>query len=109
MNINTVSVGLGSRAYPILIGQTLLDQVGTRLREMGIGKRCGVIGDDRVAGLYGERVMKSLADSRSCSPSRPEKDQKISPPSARWPVGWPGRVLTGETRWWRSAVASAVI
>ena len=57
----TVEVGLGERSYPIRIGKGLLPAIGDDLRQSGIGKRYGVIRDDHVAGLYGERLMQSLA------------------------------------------------
>ena len=57
----TVQVGLGERSYPIRIEKGLLDRVGQDLRQKEIAKRFAVVSDDHVAGLYGERLMKTLA------------------------------------------------
>ncbi len=56
-----VKVGLDERSYPIRISPGLLEQVGTDLQQQNIGARYGVISDDRVTELYGERFMRSLA------------------------------------------------
>ncbi|MGD9948434.1 MAG: 3-dehydroquinate synthase [Desulfobulbus sp.] len=58
-----LQVGLGERSYPIIIGTGILEQVGPKLRESAIGKRYGIISDDRVASLYGNRVQQSLRDA----------------------------------------------
>ena len=57
----TVTVGLGERSYPIRISSGLLERIGPDLRERKIGSKYGVISDDRVAALYGDRFMQSLA------------------------------------------------
>lgn len=54
-------MGLGERAYPIMIAEGLLDRVGEFLREAGVAKRYGVIADDHVAGLYAGPLLASLA------------------------------------------------
>jgi len=57
----TIQVGLGERSYPISIGSGLIDSIGQRLRQQGnIAKRYALISDDRVAALYGERVLQSF-------------------------------------------------
>lgn len=58
-----VQVGLGDRSYPIIIEKGLLANIGADLRERNIAKRWGVISDDRVAGLYGDQLMQSLAEA----------------------------------------------
>ncbi|MGE4558820.1 MAG: 3-dehydroquinate synthase [Desulfobulbus sp.] len=55
-----IQVGLGERSYPIIIGTGVLGQIGSVLLERSIGKRYGIISDDRVAGLYGNQVQQSL-------------------------------------------------
>ncbi len=55
-----LQVGLGDRSYPIIIDSGCLPKIGADLRSQNIAKRYGIIADDRVAGLYGEAVQKSL-------------------------------------------------
>jgi 3-dehydroquinate synthase len=59
--MRTVRVELGNRAYDILIGPKLLDDIGSTFRERGIGQRIFVITNPVVFDLYGEGVMSSLA------------------------------------------------
>ncbi len=58
-----LSVGLGERSYPILIQQGLLDDIGSRLHKNPFAKRYGIIADDHVASLFGERLLASLHSS----------------------------------------------
>jgi 3-dehydroquinate synthase len=57
-----IDVGLGTRSYPIKVKAGLLDEIGLELRQRDFAKRYVVIADDRVAALYGEKLLKSLAD-----------------------------------------------
>ena len=61
--VKTVQVGLGDRSYPIHIGSALLEHIGRDLRRRSLGNRYGIISDDRVADLYGELLLQSLADA----------------------------------------------
>lgn len=63
MKRQQVTVGLGSRSYPILIQPGLLENVGADLAARNIGKRYGVISDDHVASLYGEILLQSLTSA----------------------------------------------
>ncbi len=54
-------VGLGDRAYDILIEEGLLGGVGEEIRQRRIAKRFAVVADDRVSGLLGHKLMASLA------------------------------------------------
>jgi 3-dehydroquinate synthase len=58
--MKSLTVGLGERSYPILIKQGLLDGIGTTLQQNPFAKRYAVIADDRVAALFGERILASL-------------------------------------------------
>ena len=58
-----LSVGLGERSYPILIQQGLLDEIGSKLHKKPFAKRYGIIADDHVAHLFGERLLASLHKS----------------------------------------------
>ncbi len=55
-----VDVGLGDRAYPILIEQGVLDQVGDTLKNNVVGKRYFIVADSQVAQLYGDQLLASL-------------------------------------------------
>lgn len=54
-----LEVGLGDRAYPIMIDQGLLGGIGPDLAAREIGSRYVVIADDLVASLYGDLVLES--------------------------------------------------
>lgn len=56
-----VMVGLGARAYPIFIEPGSLEAVGEDLASRKVGNRYCIIGDDRVAALYGKQVQNGLA------------------------------------------------
>jgi 3-dehydroquinate synthase len=61
--MKTVTVDLGERSYPILIKEGLLDGIGAELQKIPFAKRYGIIADDRVAALFGTRVLASLEGS----------------------------------------------
>ena len=58
-----LQVGLGDRSYPIIIERGYLDKVGKELQAGKFAKRYGVVADDLVADLYGEKFMSILADA----------------------------------------------
>ncbi len=55
-----ITVPLGERSYPIVIGENLLSEIGNTLKKAGIASRYAVIADDTVAKLYGEQLLASL-------------------------------------------------
>lgn len=56
-----VLVGLEGREYAVCIGEGILGKVGRRIaRTEGLGKKCLLLSDSNVMGLYGERVRESL-------------------------------------------------
>ncbi len=55
-----LQVGLGERSYPIFIQAGCLDGIGHDLADRRVAKRYGIISDDRVAALYGQRLLASL-------------------------------------------------
>jgi 3-dehydroquinate synthase len=57
----TARVELGSRAYDVVVGVDLLDELGARLVALGFSGRCGLVTSDRVGALYRRRVERSLA------------------------------------------------
>ncbi|WP_232627847.1 3-dehydroquinate synthase [Methylobacterium sp. Leaf118] len=54
----TVPLNAG-RDYDIRIGRGLLDEIGAEARDLG-ARAAGIVTDETVAGLYGERVRASL-------------------------------------------------
>lgn len=58
--MKTIKVELGDRAYPIHIGQGLLDRVGTLLTEAGIAGSMAIVTDANVGALYAERLVRAL-------------------------------------------------
>ena len=58
--MQTVTVNLGQRSYPIELGEGLLSRVGEMMKAQGIGGRVGIVSNPPVADLYGEEVRESL-------------------------------------------------
>ena len=53
-----------SRPYEVLVGENILENAGTYMRECGIGaKKVFIISDDRVLPLYGAKVKKALENA----------------------------------------------
>jgi len=59
----TIDVRLGDRSYQVVVGTALLDSLGERMARLNLGTFCAVVTDSNVAGLYADRVMKSLIAS----------------------------------------------
>lgn len=59
--MRTVKVPLAGRGYSILIDNDLLPRLGRECRRLGLGRRCAVITDDRVAPRYAASAQDSLA------------------------------------------------
>ena len=57
---DTVTVDLGARSYPILIGTHLLSDLGTQLARITDSRRAAVITNPTVYRLYGEAVVSAL-------------------------------------------------
>ncbi len=55
-----LQVGLEDRAYPILIKEGLLAEIGQELKLRQLAKRYIIIADDNVAELFGGHVVESL-------------------------------------------------
>ena len=56
-----VDVGLGERAYPVLIGPGLLDRAGEHVAPLLNRPRLAVVADARVAELHGPRLLAGLS------------------------------------------------
>lgn len=61
--MRTVTVPLGSRSYPVMVGEGLLESLGRRCRPMGFAARCAVIADGNVATRFGHLAMGSLREA----------------------------------------------
>jgi len=61
MTVATVPVGLGARAYNVLIGPGLLDQAGELILPFLKSRRVAVVADQSVQALHGERLLTALA------------------------------------------------
>jgi 3-dehydroquinate synthase len=59
--IRDIPVGLGARAYEVLIGAGLVDQAGARLKPFLARARTAVVADETVAALHGERLKAALS------------------------------------------------
>jgi 3-dehydroquinate synthase len=59
--IETVTVALGERAYPIWIGSGILPTLGARLRAVGLAGRAALVSVPPVFDLYGQTARASLA------------------------------------------------
>jgi 3-dehydroquinate synthase len=58
--IHTLPVGLGDRAYDVLIGSGLIDGAGARIAPMLKYGRTAIVVDETVCGLHGARLDASL-------------------------------------------------
>ncbi len=59
--MSQLQVGLGDRAYPIIIKEGCLQEVGRDLAQRAIAKKFCVVTDNHVADLYADILLKSLA------------------------------------------------
>ncbi|MBI3031087.1 MAG: 3-dehydroquinate synthase [Candidatus Rokubacteria bacterium] len=58
-----ITVNLGPRSYPILVGVGALRSVGARLATLGAGRRVALVSDRSVMALHGPVVIESLRAS----------------------------------------------
>lgn len=58
--MQTVTVSLKDKSYPVWVGTHLLDEAGALLQNEGLGGKVLLVSSDRVYNLYGDRVKKSL-------------------------------------------------
>jgi 3-dehydroquinate synthase len=57
----TVSVGLGERAYDVLVGEGLIEAAGRLIAPFQSRGRTAVVSDETVWGLHGQRLTAALA------------------------------------------------
>jgi 3-dehydroquinate synthase len=58
--VRIVNVSLGQRSYEIKIGAELLPHLGEECTQLGLGNRCAIITDRKVAPLYGKAAQRAL-------------------------------------------------
>ncbi len=58
--IRTVKVGLGARSYDIIIGPGLLTGAGALIEEHAPARKCAIVSDETVSGLYLESLIAGL-------------------------------------------------
>ena len=75
--VDTVTVELGDRSYPIVIGTRILDEVGPRLGALLSSRQVAVITNPTVGKLHLNRVVTSLqgAEFRSASIEIPDGEE----------------------------------
>jgi 3-dehydroquinate synthase len=61
--VETLTVNLGDRSYPIYVGEAILSRVGEFLQGAGLRGKVAVVSNPTVAQLYLEPVNKSLVQS----------------------------------------------
>jgi len=61
MQTARLTVGLGDRSYPIIIGSGILGRLGEELSLLNFPRRIAVVSNPTVSALYGETVLASLA------------------------------------------------
>ena len=60
--MQTVTVN-ASKKYDVRIGTGFIDNIGDEIAPLMSGKKVMVVSDDKVFGIYGDRVVKSLEES----------------------------------------------
>src|SRR5271166_5095465 len=82
--IQTVSLNLGPRSYPIYVGNGLVDQAGRICSDLGLKGRVAVVTDRNVATLYGDRIATSFENegfrvsNHLVEPGEPSKSFKAA-------------------------------
>jgi 3-dehydroquinate synthase len=66
--MKTLTVDLGDRSYPIIVGERILPHAGRTLARLGCSAPPIVIGDADVIGLHGEPLLASLRDVFGAAP-----------------------------------------
>ena len=61
--MQTITVNLGNRSYPIHVGHDILADIGSTYKSVGLGKTAAVVTNPTVAQLYLETLEKSLRDA----------------------------------------------
>lgn len=73
-----LSVALGDRTYPILIGQGILSDIVPMLADAGMGKVAAIVTDSNVGPLYAERLADLLGGPTVCTLPAGEEHKRMS-------------------------------
>jgi 3-dehydroquinate synthase len=83
-----ISVNLGPRSYPILVGAGLLATVGPLLAKRDVGRKAVLVSDPAIARLHAEPVVRSLRatgfDVEQVSVPEGEQAKRLDVASALW-------------------------
>ncbi|HEY5071778.1 MAG TPA: 3-dehydroquinate synthase [Caulobacteraceae bacterium] len=60
---STVTVGLGDRAYDVVIGEGVIAEAGARIAALAPSARLAVVADETVNALHGARLLTSLREA----------------------------------------------
>ncbi len=91
-----ITVNLGPRSYPIVVGVGSLTLVGERLRTLGAGRRAALLSDGVLMARHGSRVIASLAGAGF-------EVTEISVPE-----GEPAKTLEVALRCWEACLAGGL-
>ncbi len=58
-----VPVSLGQRSYHILVGSSLLQELGRHCSRFGLASKCAIISDSKVAPRFGSFIVQTLTDA----------------------------------------------
>ncbi len=61
--MHKIQVGLGAASYPIVIGEHILDQLGSALDQIAFPNKVAIVSNPLVAGLYAQAVLDALTAS----------------------------------------------
>jgi len=66
--MNTIRVELGTRSYPIIIGDGILQDIGSSFKQFNLSSSIALVSNTTVFPLYGSAVLRSLsASGLSCT------------------------------------------
>lgn len=94
--ITEITVNLGPRSYPILVGAGALRSVGSRLASLGLGRRTALVSDRSILALHGPTVVESLRASG------------FSVTEIRVPEGETAKTLAVAERCWDECLAAGL-
>jgi 3-dehydroquinate synthetase len=85
--IRTIPVGLGERAYEVLIGRGLIAEAGRRIRPFLKRDRVAVVSDEIVWSLHGAALTSAMAAAGISVPANRPRASGAWPtsPTACWP------------------------
>ena len=87
--MHKVRVALDARSYDIVVGRGLLSELGSRCRRLGLGRRCAVLTDSRVAPHHLPAALASLQGAGfDTVPVEVPSGEKSIAPTKPWPLNF---------------------